>query len=79
MNQYDRRQTPANEAVLEYLDGDFKVLKPGAFVRCAATGEPIPLDVLRYWNVDLQEPYASPDAKLRRRGAVSHPEPSRCP
>ncbi len=66
MNRFERQQTPSSEAVLEYLDGDFKVLRPGAFVRCAVTGDAIPLDVLRYWNVDLQEPYAHPDAKLKR-------------
>ena len=70
MNRFERHPSPSSEAVLEYLDGDFKVLKPGAFVRCAATGEPIPLDVLRYWNVDLQEPYATPEAKLRRLGTA---------
>ena len=42
--------------------------RPGAYVRCAATGEPIPLEDLRYWNVDLQEAYASPQAKLQRLG-----------
>ena len=68
MNRFERQPTPSNEATLEYLDGDFKVLRPGAFVRCAATGEPIPIEVLRYWNVDLQEAYASPEAKLHRLG-----------
>ena len=68
MNRYERQPVPSGEATLEYLDGDFKVLRPGTFVRCAATGEPIPIEVLRYWNVDLQEAYANPDAKLRRLG-----------
>ena len=68
MNRFERRPTAANEAVLEYLDGDFKVLQPGAYVLCAATGEPIPIEDLRYWNVDLQEAYASPQAKLARLG-----------
>jgi hypothetical protein len=26
----------------------------------------IPLDDLRYWNVDLQEAYATPEASLKR-------------
>jgi hypothetical protein len=51
---------------VEYLDGEFRVRKPGAFVICAATGAQIALDRLTYWNVDRQEPYASPDAKLLR-------------
>ena len=34
----------AREARIRYLDGDYQVLSPGAFVRCAVTGEPIALD-----------------------------------
>jgi hypothetical protein len=56
------------EAQVRFLDGDMRVLKPGAFVRCAVTGAPIPLDELRYWSVDLQEAYASPEAVLQRLG-----------
>ena len=43
-------------------------MKPGAFVRCAVTREPIPVDELRYWDVPRQEAYASPQAKLLRLG-----------
>jgi hypothetical protein len=35
-------------------------------VRCAVTGLPIPLEELKYWSVDLQEPYANPEAVLMR-------------
>ena len=35
-------------------------------ITCAVTGAHIPLDELRYWNVDLQEPYATPEASLKR-------------
>ena len=66
MNRFERRPLSTNEAKIEYLDGDFKVVQPGGFVRCAVTGESIPIDELRYWNVDLQEPYSSPQAKLVR-------------
>ncbi|MCX7898842.1 MAG: DUF2093 domain-containing protein [Methylocystis sp.] len=68
MNRYERQPLPATEALLEYLDGDYRVVKPGAYVRCAVTGEPIPLEELRYWNVDLQEAYAGPHAKLMKLG-----------
>jgi hypothetical protein len=68
MNRYERRPTSAGEAEVEYLDGDLRVLRTGTFVRCAVTGVPIPLEDLRYWNVDLQEAYASPEAKLQRLG-----------
>ena len=37
----------AREARIRYLDGDFQVTSPGAFVRCAVTGESIPLDELQ--------------------------------
>lgn len=46
------------EAVIRYLDGDYKILTPGAYVTCAVTKARIPLEDLRYWNVDLQEAYA---------------------
>jgi hypothetical protein len=68
MNRYERRPIAAGEAQVEYLDGDFRILKPGAFVRCAVTGEPIALEDLKYWDVDLQEAYATPQAKLTRMG-----------
>ena len=68
MNRVDRLPMPAGEAEVEFLDGDFRVTRPGAFVRCAVTGVPIPLEELRYWNVDRQEAYASPGAKLIRLG-----------
>ncbi|HLI98992.1 MAG TPA: DUF2093 domain-containing protein [Bradyrhizobium sp.] len=54
------------EAQLHYLDGDFRVVSPGTYVRCAVTGAQIPLDELKYWSVDLQEAYAQPDAVLQR-------------
>jgi hypothetical protein len=61
------------EARIRYLDGDFQVISPGAFVRCAATGETIPLDELKYWSVERQEPYVSATASLERELAA-HPE-----
>ena len=66
MNRFDRRPADAGEAKIEYLDGDFRILKPGAYVTCAITGQPIPLDELRYWSVDLQEAYATPEASMKR-------------
>ncbi len=68
MNLMDRHPASSSEAIIEYLDGDFRVMRPGAFVRCAATGVPIPVEELRYWNVDLQEAYAGPEAKLAKLG-----------
>ena len=63
----------AREARIRYLDGDFQVLTPGAFVRCAVTGESIPIDELKYWSVERQEPYLSAEISLRRE-LETHPE-----
>lgn len=73
MNRFERRPAAAVEATLEYGDGEFRVVRPGTFVRCAVTGAPIPLDELRYWNVALQEAYAGPEAKLVRLGKQPPP------
>jgi hypothetical protein len=54
------------EAQVQYLDGDFRVISPGTYVRCAVTDARIPLDELKYWSVDLQEAYAIPVAVLQR-------------
>ena len=54
------------EAKLRYLDGEYEVVSPGGYVVCAVTGTQIPLDALRYWSVDLQEAYASPDVATAR-------------
>ena len=66
MNQMERDFRPQGVADVEYLDGEYRVVKPGSFVYCAITGEPIPLESLRYWSVDLQEAYASPEIALKR-------------
>ena len=47
----------ARPAKIRYLDGDFQIVMPGSHVRCAVTGESIPLDELKYWSVARQEPY----------------------
>ena len=66
LNRYDRPSPMAGEAEVKFLDGDFRIVRPGAFVRCAVTGVPIPLEELKYWSVELQEPYASPEAVMSR-------------
>ena len=66
LNRYDRPPPMAGEAEVKFLDGDFRIVRPGAFVRCAVTGVPIPLEELKYWNVDLQEAYSSPEAVRQR-------------
>ena len=71
LTRFDRSLPPNGEAEVKYLDGDFRVVRPGGFVRCAVTGAPIALDELKYWSVDLQEAYASPEAVLERHKQLS--------
>jgi len=66
MNRMDPIIPTGNEAKIRYLDADFQVLQEGEFVRCAATGQPIRLDRLRYWSVARQEPYISAEVAFRR-------------
>jgi hypothetical protein len=65
MNRFERI---GGEAIVEYLDSNLKVIRPGSFVRCAVTGEAIPLEQVRYWSVERQEAYISPEAVLQRLG-----------
>src|SRR5262245_55087521 len=69
MNRFERLFGLRGEARLRYFDGEFQVLIPGDFVRCAVSGEPITLADLRYWSVELQEAYATAEiAFARHRG-----------
>ena len=55
-------------AKLRYLSGTYRVLVPGDHVVCAVTRQPIPLDELRYWSIERQEPYASAEASVAAEG-----------
>jgi hypothetical protein len=55
-------------AKLHYLPGTFRVLSNGDHVICAVTGQPIPLDALRYWSAERQEAYASAEAVMKAEG-----------
>ena len=61
------------EAVVEYLDANLRLVRPGSYVVCAVTGARIPLDQLKYWSVERQEAYAGPEAALQRLGAKLGP------
>ena len=71
MSVLNRFERGGGEAVVEYLDSNLKVIRPGSFVRCAVTGEAIPLDQLRYWSVERQEPYANAAVAFRRYNGQS--------
>jgi hypothetical protein len=70
MNRFERLFGLKGEARLRYLDGEFQVITPGDYVRCAVTGEPIALPDLRYWSVELQEAYASAEISFERHRAL---------
>ncbi len=56
MNAFDREME--GPALLHYGDGDYVVLQPGGYVVCAVSRQRVPLEALRYWSVQRQEPYA---------------------
>jgi hypothetical protein len=66
------RMESSGPARLRYLDAEFEVLVPGAYVLCAVTGRQIPLDELKYWSVDRQEPYADVNASVKREREFNH-------
>lgn len=66
MNRFENKFSMKGEAKLTYGDGEYQVVSPGEFVCCAITGLPIPLDELRYWSVERQEPYASAEISFQR-------------
>jgi len=48
------------EAKLKYKQGNYEIISEGDYVLCAVSGKRIFLTDLKYWNVELQEPYFSP-------------------
>ncbi len=66
---------PDLPATLRYRSGDFEIIMPGAYVRCAVTGERIPLGELRYWSFERQEAYLNAEAATRRAVDVGAREP----
>jgi len=75
MNRFEKLLGLKGEARLRFLDGEFQVLSPGDFVRCAVTGRMIPLEELRYWSVELQEAYVDAATSLKRF-RDTHPTPA---
>jgi hypothetical protein len=57
------------EARLTYGDGDYSIVRPGRFVRCAVSGRPIPLEILRYWSAGRQEAYFGPEQAVEAMAA----------
>ena len=44
-----------NKAKLKFGPNTFEIIENGDYVECAVSGKSIPLDDLKYWNVDLQD------------------------
>ena len=59
MNRHDKPLNGA-EAQLQFLDGEYRVVRPGLFVVCAVTGARIALEELRYWSVTFRKPTPRP-------------------
>ena len=59
------------QATLHYGPNGFRVLRNGDHVVCAVSAVQIPLEELRYWSVDLQEPYATAEIATKRLADVS--------
>ena len=53
------------EAKLIYGDGTFRIVERGTFVICAITKKRIPINELKYWSVDKQEPYFDAESSFR--------------
>jgi hypothetical protein len=53
-------------AQIHYGTPEISILRPGRFVRCAVTGQPILLEELRYWSVEHQEAYVDATTALNR-------------
>ena len=59
------------EAVLEYGDGNFNVIKHGTYVICLVTKKRIPLSELKYWSVERQEPYLDAETSFIRENEIN--------
>ena len=66
MNRFEKMFGAKGEATVKYGDGEFEVVAPGDYVRCALSNEPIALSDLKYWSVERQEAYASAELSLQQ-------------
>jgi hypothetical protein len=70
MNRFDKSLGHNKEAKIKYMDGEFRITSQGDFVTCAITSKPIALEQLKYWSVELQEPYVDAEAAFERHKQV---------
>ena len=58
-------------AKIKYFPNNFEIIEPGEYVICSISGKQINIDRLKYWNVELQEPYYSyKEAYLKRESLI---------
>ena len=58
-------------AKIKYLPNNFQIIENGDHVICAVSGKAIKLENLKYWNVDLQEPYYSYVEAFKKKEELS--------
>lgn len=62
----DKNADRDDGAKLDYGPNGFRILRNGKHVYCAMSGAAIPLEELRYWSVEHQEPYATCELATQR-------------
>ena len=55
----------SGEAAIHYGPADFTIMEAGNYVKCAVTGDKIPIDQLKYWSHERQEAYKDAAASLQ--------------
>ena len=56
----------SKEAKLKFKAGSFDIIEHGDHVLCSVSGKKIFLSDLKYWNVELQEAYYSPEEVAKK-------------
>ena len=56
----------SKEAKLKLKAGSFDIIEHGDHVLCSVSGKKILLSDLKYWNVELQEAYYSPEEVAKK-------------
>lgn len=59
------------EAVVEYGDGNFNVIKHGTYVICSVSKKRIPVSELKYWSVERQEAYFDAETSFVREKEIN--------
>lgn len=59
------------EALVEYGDGGFNVIRHGTYVICSVSKKRIALSDLKYWSVERQEPYIDAEASFMREKEIN--------